>query len=342
MMWRSGDSLPPLVTTSTAAGGTGVLGAQGTAVLFGNNSVLDELTAGGRLTVGTWLDDNHCHSLVLRGWSATEADYGFSTNQAANPIIARPFFNVTNGVAPANGSQVIASPNLREGSVQIQGSNEVFGADVSLRQPWVSGLGGHIDFLYGYQFMRMNDALSIATNSLELPPAQPTVLDVLDSFNAQNEFHGGQLGLAARYYEGCWSFNGTIKAAAGSVQRTAIRRGSQTRTLGANSVTEANGLLVRSTNSGELESNTFGWVPELDATLGFRWTPSLNLTFGYHAIAITDALQVSGMIDPDLAVNAADIPAGANTPPGQQRPSGSLRYDTFYVHGIHFGVNYMY
>ncbi len=194
MMWRVGDGLPPLVTTSTAANGTGVLGATGTQVLFGNNRVLDDLTAGGRLTIGTWLDDGHCHSLVFRGWSATKADYDFRTDQTDNPIIARPFFNVTDGVAAANGSQVIASPNLREGSVQIHGSNEVFGGDVSLRQPWVSGLGGHIDFLYGYQYMRMNDSLRIATNSLELPPAQATVLDVVDSFNAQNEFHGGQLG----------------------------------------------------------------------------------------------------------------------------------------------------
>ncbi len=107
-------------------------------------------------------------------------------------------------------------------------------------------------------------------------------------------------------------------------------------------MTEANGLLVRSTNSGQIDDNTFGWVPELDATLGFRWTPSLNLTFGYHAIAMTDSLQASGMIDPRLAVNAADIPVGANTPPGQQNPTSALRFDTFYVHGIHFGVNYMY
>ena len=75
---------------------------------------------------------------------------------------------------------------------------------------------------------------------------------------------------------------------------------------------------------------------ELDATIGWRWTRNLDLTIGYHAIVMTDALQVSGAIDRDLAVNAADNPTG------QQRPNAVLRYDTYYIHGIHFGLQCVY
>jgi len=347
LMWRVGDGLPELANTSdTPPGGSGVLGAAGTRVLFGGERVMDELTAGGRVTIGTWLDNQQCRSLVFRGWGAEQDSYRFSADETENPILARPFFNVDPALpTPVNGSQVIASPVLsREGSINIDGSNDVFGGDISLRQRWLGGLGGFIDVLYGYQYMRMDDNLRIASSTFDTStgPTSGALLNVLDRFEAENEFHGGQLGLAARYREGCWSFNGTIKAAAGSLRRSALRAGSQSRSSGGTTVTEENGLLVRSTNAGTIENHTFGWVPELDATIGWRWTRNLDLTFGYHAVSLTDALQVSGMIDPDLAVNASAIPNGATQPLGQQRPSSRLSYDTFYIHGIHFGVQCVY
>ncbi len=339
MMWRVGDGLPPLVTTSTNATGSGVIGAAGTRVLFGGERVLDELTAGGRVTVGTWLDEQHCRSLVFRGWGAEQASYDFATSQNINAIIARPFRNVTDGQTAGNQSQVIAAPTQRTGSINVNGNSDVYGGDVSLRQSWLGGLGGYVDFLYGYQYMRVDESLAIGSSSTVLanqPIPVGTILDVQDRFDAENEFHGGQLGLAARYREGCWSFNGTIKAAAGALKRSANLRGTTVTSLGNQIATDPNGLLVRSTNRGQKNDSTFGWVPELDATLGWRWTRNLDLSFGYHAIAMTDALQVSGMIDPQLAVNAAANPTGL------QRPSAALRYDTFYIHGIHFGVQYLY
>lgn len=338
MMWRVGDGLPVLATTSTSPTGSGVIGAASTRVLFGGERVLDELTAGGRVTLGTWLDSQHCQSLVFRGWGAEQDHFNFFTDENRDSVIARPFFNVTDGVTPANGSQLIASPGQFDGSINIDGSNNVYGGDVSLRQRWLGGLGGYVDVLYGYQYMRMEDDLRISTSSTVLPGNvnEGAILDVLDLFDAENEFHGGQLGLAARYRERCWSFNGTIKAAAGSLNRTAFRAGSSNRSLGGVDAPDPNGLLVRSTNAGTISDSTFAWVPELDATLGWRWTKNLDLTFGYHVVAMTDALQVSGMIDEDLAVNAA------NNPTGQERPNALLRYDTFYVHGIHFGVQCVY
>jgi hypothetical protein len=53
-------------------------------------------------------------------------------------------------------------------------------------------------------------------------------------------------------------------------------------------------------------------------------------------VALTDALQVSGMIDPELAVNTS-------TPPqNTQRPTAIFHHNTYYVQGIHFGLHYIY
>ncbi len=330
LLWRVGDGLPVLATNSATPGAG--------QTLFGGERVLDDLTAGGRVTLGTWLDSQHCRSLVARGWGAEQDEYRFFADQNDSPTIARPFFNVTDGTTPANDTQVIAAPNQFNGSISINGSNSVYGGDVSLRQRWLGGMGGYIDLLYGYQYMRMEDRLRISTSSTVLPNNvnAGSIIDVTDQFKAENEFHGGQLGLAARYRERCWSFNGTIKAAAGSLRRTAVRSGSTTTSLAGVNAVDPNGLLVRSTNSGTFSDDTFTWVPELDASLGWRWTRNLDLTFGYNFILMSDALQVSGLIDPNLAVNAA------GTPTGQQNPSRAVRYDTYYVHGLHFGLQCVY
>jgi hypothetical protein len=332
LMFRSGDTMPILATTSAGGQGEGALpvGPPGdTRVLFGGQRVLDDMTAGGRLTLGTWLDDYQCRSLVFRGWGTGDESFSFSTDSTRTPVIARPFRNVSAATA-VNDSLVISAPGLnRTGSLSISGSSEVYGGDIALRQQWMAGLGGVVEVLYGYQHMRMSEDLSISSSTLELPNA----IDVRDRFDAENEFHGGQIGLATRYREGCWSFNGLIKVAGGSVRRSAFREGSTT--IGPPSTTTPEGLLVRGSNAGTTRDSTFGWVPELDATLGYRYTQNLDFTVGYHLIAMTDALQVSGMIDPQLAVNT-DFPTGSAS------PSSGLRFDTFHVHGIHFGLQYVY
>ena len=162
------------------------------------------------------------------------------------------------------------------------------------------------------------------------------MIAISDQFDVQNDFHGGQFGVATHYREGCWTFSSLAKVGFGSVRRRVSLTGNTLTSIDGNNATDTNGLLVRSTNSGTRTDDTFGWVPELDFTLGYQRFPSFDVTFGYHIIAMTDALQVSGVIDPDLATNLADPPVGA------QRPSPQLRDGTFYVQGLHFGISYIY
>ncbi len=341
LMFRKGDHLPPLVTTSNDPNPDPDTAGElpGAPILAGGGKVLDDLRLGGRFTLGTWLDSRQCQSLVLRGWFAGEETYDFGTNQDQNAVIARPFFNVSDNQAAEQDTQLIAFPNRANGSVNVHASSDVHGADVAIRQFWYGRFGGAVEVLYGYQYMRLDEDLSISSSSTSLDgnfAPLGSVIAITDTFDAENEFHGGQLGLAFRYRERCWSFNGLVKAGFGSLSRRAIRNGSTfTSNAGANA-TDPNGLLVRSTNSGELNDSTFGWIPELDLSLGWQRFPRFDVTVGYHIVAMTDALQVSGMIDPELAVNLS-VP-----PTGRQSPSATLQTETFYVQGIHFGLQYVY
>ena len=312
LMFRSGDRLPVL---ATGAGG---------AVLFGGDRYYDDMTAGGRFKIGTWLDRYHCNSLVFRGWGAGQDSFNFhvASTEAPGGLITRPFLDLRTG-SPVPETLDIANPDAATtGNLRINGSSEVYGGDIAIHRQWLAGLGGVIEVLYGYQHMRMTEDLGI--NSV----THPGPIVRREFFEADNEFHGGEFGFAARYREGCWSFDGMIKVAAGSVRRTATIQGSPSNPLN-------DPLLVRVTNEGRFRNSTFGWVPELDATIGYRYTQNLDFTIGYHVIAMTDALQISGTLDPQLGVNV-------DFPTGPARPAFNPTYDTFYVQSIHFGLQYVY
>ncbi len=341
LMWRKGDRLPPLVTTGPAVDSdtAGELGQPGTEILFGEERTLNELRAGGRFTLGAWLDDRECQALVGRYWFAGRESTHYQTDFNETPVIARPFLNVT----PSSSTEdtlLIAFPALREnGRISVSGNSDVFGADISVHQFLYGKYGATVDLVYGYQYMRLDEDLSISSTSTYVDtggtvPAG-TITDVNDSFNAISEFHGAQLGFASRYRERCWSFNSLIKFGFGSLNRTAKRSGKTSNTIGIDTDVTNTGLLVNDNNSGRTSDRTFGWIPELDVSIGYRITPKLDATFGYNLVAMTDAVRVSGTIDPDLAVNTSSV-----SPNDPARPSPDMRYSTFYIQGIHFGLQY--
>lgn len=339
LMFRNGDGLPPLVTSGpdSDADTAGQLGQVGTSVLFPSGTVLKDMTAGGRLMLGTWLDSRQCRSLTLRGWFAGEESYGFHLDGDTTPVIARPFFNISDA-PPQQDTQLIAFPERADGFLDIRGDSNVHGGDIAVRQYWFGGLGGSVDVLYGYQYMRLDERLAISSTSVSLDDdfaPVGAVLSVADSFEAENDFHGGQLGIAARYRERCWSFDGLLKFGFGRLRREATRTGSTLTSIDGANAFDDQGLLVRESNRGTVTDDTFGWIPELDLSLGWQRFPRFDVTCGYHLIVMTDALQVSGAIDRDLAVDLGD-------PPAAPRPAPDLRFDTFYVQGIHFGLKYVY
>ena len=341
LMFRRGDRPPALVTTGSDANDdtAGELGQADTQILVGGDSIFKDVTAGGRLQLGTWLDDQQSRSLVFRGWFAGEESFGFARSQDTLPVIARPFLNASGNQPEAQDTQLVVFPDRASGSLSIQGDSNVYGADVSVRQLWYGQHGIEVDFLYGYQFLRLDENLTISTSSVSLDddfaPLGST-LAIRDQFDIENEFHGGQVGLASRARHGCWSFQSLTKVAFGSLGRTADLQGATTTGIDGTVATSSEGLLVRDTNSGKRTDHTFGWVPEIDLTVGWHRFPQWEVTFGYHVTAVSDALQVSGAIDPNLAVNLTDPLVG------REAPSNAFRYDTFYVQGLHFGLEYVH
>ena len=334
MMWRRGVRLPSLLTTE-------VTNSSGTEerTLVGNDRIMTRMTSGVRLTTGRWMNRDQTIGLVGRGWYGGRKEFDYTQDQSQTATLLRPFLDFTDQFTPSADTQVIAEPDRADGSVSINGDSEAFGVDLSFRRFLGADYGATMDLLYGYQFVRFNERLDIQTNSVSLDddfaPIGST-FDVRDSFQTSNEFHGAQLGLQTEYRESFWSFQGLAKLAFGSLRREALRTGETTVRVDTLTSTEAEGLLVQETNRGRITNQHFSWVPEIEGTLGWHRYQGWDLTLGYHLLAVTDAIQPCGAIDPDLGVNLSDPFVGAS------RPSADLRYRTFYLHGIHFGLQRVY
>ena len=115
--WTSGMRLPALVTTSpqgTPHSAAGVL--PGATVLYGNQTVGNDLRSGFRTTLGTWLGPCHVWGVEWDYFALPGRANDFSRTSTGDPILARPFFDVQ---APAQASEVVAYPNQVEGTIAV-------------------------------------------------------------------------------------------------------------------------------------------------------------------------------------------------------------------------------
>ena len=207
--FRKSRQVPALVTTSppgTSQIDAGVLGKPFTTTLFGGDGLEDSPQPGGRGEIGVWLDPRARTGVGGSFTGLAKESVGFSASSDGSTILARPFFN-TLLAQPA--SQLVAFPGLVRGSVRAQSENEVYAAEVFLRQQiglWpgqppvllladslamrvgslfhlpgtqvsiaeYQALCGaswtRLDFIAGYQFSRVDDSLSITNNLVSLDP----------------------------------------------------------------------------------------------------------------------------------------------------------------------------
>jgi len=171
--------------------------------------------------------------------------------------------------------------------------------------------------------------LSISSTSTEVSGAQ---LDVFDQFATRNEFHAATLGFLAEIDRERWRCEFLAKIGLGRMHQSASLSGSNTLTDGQTETTNPVGLLVRSTNNGMHANDTFSVSPEIGINWMLKLTCNLELSVGYSFVYWTNVLTPADVIDPNLAVNLADIPAGS------QSPGVSFRDQDYWIHGVSFGL----
>lgn len=282
-----GSWVPPLVTSSppvTPPGQAGVLGAPTTTVEFGGTRSGNEFRPGLRLEVGWWCDDSRTNgieaSYFFLGTCTSYIDAA-QPHPAAPPLFQPVVLGTTNAAVPLG-----LSPAGVAGHV----STETTGADVNYRRNLRDCSGSRIDLLAGYRFLYLTDEAALTTS--RFPAGVGVVSDSL--FRTYDQFHGGQIGIAA-----CHGFaSGTTiefaaKCALGVTLRTAEQSG--TTTTGGGTVPAS--LLTGPNNSGRFTDQDFAVVPEALIRVGHRFGDRVRVNAGYSFLYWSKVQRAADQID---------------------------------------------
>lgn len=346
--WQRGMALPPLVTTSTGtplppAANAGVLGRGPTRVLFGGEDVLEDGFSGGRLQFGFWLDRCHTWAAAAEYFELGSRTEEFAATSNGNPVLARPFVNVLNGL---NDSQVIAYPGVATGGIRATASSSLVGGGFHFRRQTNchSGCGKGVfcdgcstfhsrtDVLFGYRYLQLDEAVNIH-ETLNGVPGDSFRLH--DRFRTFNQFNGFDMGITYERFRGPWSFDLLAKLALGNTRQRVDINGSTAINGGA---AQPGGLLAQTSNIGTYRRDHFTVLPELGGRIGYQLTHNLRLRVGYTLIFWSNVVRPGDQID--LGVNPNQFPPAVGNTPG--RPEFVFRDTDYWVQGITFGGEFQW
>jgi hypothetical protein len=358
--WAKGNPLPPLVTESapgTVQSQAGRLDfPESTNIVFGNERVDLNSRTGGRINLGYWLIDGEFLGVeggyfVLQPQNTLFSDSrqfveGVPPTQTS---IARPFTNFDpNLLTPIQDAALIAFPNFNllntlgqlSGSIDIKTNSRLQGANADLRRLiWIDfTTQRRIDLLLGYRFFRLDDSVNINDQSTFVPNAGgggPITENVFfsreDIFSAQNQFHGGEIGLKYQAYHRCLSLELIGKVAFGNNHEVMYINGASNVIIGTSNTFTPSGLLTQPSNIGTYRRDVFAILPEGNVNLRYDLGQHWRVTGGYTFMYMNRVQRSGDAID--LRVNPAQP-----LPPAL--PAFAFHDTTFWVHGVSGGVEF--
>jgi hypothetical protein len=265
----------------------------------------------------------------------------YSNSSMGNPILARPFFDVSTGQQSA---QLIAYPNFSNGSFNASSTENFQGAEVLWRRALVHSCDGRFDVLVGYRFQRLTDGLEIADSvtggTASAAPAGTTV-NAYDTFHTRNDFNGGELGFATQWHQNRWSLDTLLKLGIGQTRTQVLINGWTTDFQNGSQINApgfSGGLLALPSNMGIHNSQQFSMMPEIGFTLGYDLTPRLKATAGYTLLYWSNVARPGDQID--LNVDSGQIPPPTTTT--ATKPAFALHTSDFWAQGLNLGLDFQF
>lgn len=343
--WSKGSPIAPaLVTrvgdTAGILAGTPDLGTQTT--VFGAGH--EELAAqhGARLTLGRWLGDEQrfgvegtCFYLADEQTQRTAAGDGTTA-------LGLSFFDPT---LPGESFTAFDFPGIAAGSHTLSTHSHLWGGE--LNGVWSLSRGDcfRLDLLGGFRFLRLHEGLQLTSASADSTGLLGGVsTSIVDSFDTENNFYGGQVGARGEYRFGRVILSATGKVALGNVHEIANVSGSTAVSFpGAATTLSEGGFFALSTNSGKHETNEFAVVPEFNVNVGVDVTERLRATVGYNFLYVSSVARPGDQID--HTINPSQLPilggsAATLFPPS--RPEFDFKQSSYWAQGLNFGLELRY
>lgn len=337
MWWSHGGYVPPLVTTGPAAT-NGFLGSPGVSTLLGNGPLTSSFQQGFRTgfvwycgPCMTWGLDGNFFMLGNSG-----STYAFASNAMGDPLLARPFFNVNDGIPY---SELVSYPGVLQGGIKVSTGSSLWGADLNLRRNITQWDNSRLDFLAGYRHLTLDEYVDIDESSVGLPGSVASGLNAyaFDRFRTTNNFNGGQIGLAYECTRGAWVLDIRGKVAFGiTSQNVDISGGQGINNPNGSTTIYQGGLLALPSNIGSFSKNEFSVVPELTLNLGYNITDHCRVFVGGNFLYWTNVVRPGNEIDTNVNIN--QIPNfTTSTNAGGVHPSVQFHEKDYWAMGLNFG-----
>jgi Putative beta barrel porin-7 (BBP7) len=230
------------------------------------------------------------------------------------------------------------------GVVSVETQTDLYGFDANYRHNLCCDCNYRLDFVGGYRFLALKDALDIRENLTTTDPAGAvppgTRLLAEDEFRTENYFNGGQFGVAGEVRYDKFFVDGRALVALG-VTHQVTDIGGSTAIIPpppAAATAAVGGLLAQMTNIGRRTHDEFAVVPELSVRVGYQVSPCLRLTAGYSLLYWNNVVRPGDLIDP--GVNPTQLPPG--TLAGPNRPAFTSHTSDVFLHGFSVGAEFRF
>ena len=342
--FRRRPTTVPLITTGDPADLIpGALGQPGTRILQSQNFQDETGHAGGRLTVGYWLDCDHCFAVEGNafGFQERTSTARFGTPGAAPIVLARPFINAN---TLREDADPVALPNILGGGISFSQPERLFGGELNLRvagRPSIFSFSTY-DLLLGVRYLQLEEKLIEQESLIDLPGlGMPgNQFSMLENFTTKNRFYGGQIGTEINTRFCSVLFVTTLKVAVG-YNREDAQVGALSRVIEPDGTvtTAANrGLFVQPSNAGPHKRSRLAAVPEFAFNAIYEFNDYFRLNIGYTFLFQTNVIRPGNQIDRSVNIQALQ-PLGQI---GPARPQFPFRESEFYAQGLNVALEFSY
>ncbi|MEM9585947.1 MAG: BBP7 family outer membrane beta-barrel protein, partial [Planctomycetota bacterium] len=191
-----------------------------TSIIFGGDGGLDGgLSAGFRADYGKYLSDSF--GVGGRFWILGENEDSYSFNgDGTGASIGRPYYNTN---IDALDSLIVNQDGLFAGTLDIESQLEIWAVEAYARIKLAADSCCRTELIGGYSHFQIDDSLTMNSRTITLASARTRIFN--DSFDAENEFNGGQLGLSSVMARGGWTLSTLAKVHLGNVRQQMEIRG---------------------------------------------------------------------------------------------------------------------
>ena len=335
LWWVRDSGMPgPLVTTGDVAS-AGILGRNGTQVVYGGSGIDQDHFNGLRMTGTFWMDDEQklgfrWSGFVLEGQSEI---FLARSDAAGNPVIARPIFD---SLRRQETVSLVSFPDAFAGGIGSSLSTRLWGCESNAIGTLKSTDMMKLRWLAGYRYLRLDDKLNIYQTPTLLEDGLAgffgdvlqagDTLAIHDQFLAKNQFWGGQIGGEADLKLGPAVINGYAKLALGDSNQALDVNGS-TVLLRPGDPARAGGGGVYTTlgNIGRYRHNVFAVVPELGFNVGIQPMRNVRAMVGYTFLYWSSVIRASDQVS--RITNPTTVPSSLRYGPVQGSPQPQVPFD---------------